>query len=60
MTLTSGGDTVTVDTFTDDTAGTGTLAGGSDSFNVGATLNLGANQPAGNYTGTYTVTVEYQ
>lgn len=61
VTLTSGGDTLTVDTFTDDTAGTGTLApAGTDSFNVGATLNLGASQPAGNYTGTYTVTVNYQ
>ena len=61
VTLTSGGDTLTVDTFTDDTAGTGTLApAGTDSFNVGATLNLGAAQPVGNYTGTFTVTVNYQ
>ena len=60
VTLTSGGNTVTVDTFTDDTAGTGTLTGGTDTFNVGATLNLSAAQPAGAYTGTYTVTVDYQ
>ena len=60
VTLTSGGgDTVTVDTFTDSIGGSGTI-GTEDSFTVGATLNLSAAQPAGAYTGTYTVTVEYQ
>jgi hypothetical protein len=29
-------------------------------FNVGARLNVGANQMAGTYTGTYTVTVNYR
>ena len=29
------------------------------SFNVGATLNVGANQAAGSYTGTFSVTVDY-
>ena len=28
-------------------------------FNVGGTLNIGANQPDGDYTGTFTVTVQY-
>ena len=60
VTLTSGANTMTVDTFTDDTGGTGTLVGGADSFNVGATLNIGAAQAAGAYSGTYTVTVNYQ
>jgi hypothetical protein len=32
---------------------------GLDSFGVGAKLNVGANQPPGNYTGTYIVSVQY-
>ena len=58
-TLTSGGNTMTVDTFTDDAGGTPTLAGGSDTFNVGATLNVGATQASGTYSGTFSVTVNY-
>jgi hypothetical protein len=58
-TLTSGGNTMTVDTFTDDAGATPTLAGGSDAFNVGATLNVGATQVAGTYSGTFAVTVNY-
>ena len=55
VTLASGGDTLTVDTFTDSIGGSGNI-GSEDSFTVGATLNLGAAQPAGTYTGTF----EYQ
>ncbi len=40
-------------------AATGTLAGGTVSLPVGGTLTVGANQAAGSYTGTYTMTVEY-
>ncbi len=61
-TLTSGGDTMTVGPappFTDDAGATPTLVGGSDTFNVGATLNVGANQAAGTYSGTFDVTVNY-
>lgn len=43
---------------TDDASGT--LTGGSETFNVGATLSVGANQTAGSYSGTYTVSVDYQ
>lgn len=58
QTLTSGGDTMTLTAFTEDS--TETLNGsGSEAFNVGATLNVGISQPAGSYTGTYTVTVAY-
>ena len=32
---------------------------GEDTFAVGATLNVGANQTAGEYTGTFTVTAAY-
>ena len=58
-TLTSGGNTMTVDTFTDAGA-TPTLVGGSDTFNVGATLNVGGAQAAGTYSGTFPVTVNYK
>lgn len=37
-----------------------TTQSGIFSFNVGGTLRVGANQPAGVYTGTYPVTVMYQ
>ena len=58
--ITSGANTMLVDTFTSSlTGGTGTLTGGSDSFQIGATLNVGANQAAGAYTGSFNVTVEY-
>ncbi len=39
------------------TAGPGTVGG---SFQVGGTLNVGANQTSGNYTGTFNVTANYQ
>jgi hypothetical protein len=38
----------------------GTLFGGNDSFSVGGTLEVAANQAAGQYTGSFTVAVEYQ
>jgi hypothetical protein len=63
ITLNDGGaNNMTVDTFTHSYGvGPGTLDGtGNDSFTVGATLNIGAAQPAGLYQGTYTVTVDYQ
>lgn len=37
-----------------------TTDSGIFSFNVGGTLRVGANQPAGTYVGTYPVTVVYQ
>ncbi len=59
-TLTSGANTMTMDTFTHDAGGTPQLSGsGSDTFNVGATLNVGATQAAGTYSGTFAVTVNY-
>lgn len=61
-TLSSGGSSMTVDTFTSDKAGeTSTLDGtGADTFKVGATLTVAGSQATGTYTGTYTVTVAYQ
>ncbi len=58
-TLTSGGDTMIVDTFNHDAGVTPTLVSGSDTFNVGATLHVGAAQASGTYSGTFSVTVNY-
>jgi hypothetical protein len=59
--------TMTVGTFTADVstvAGSGLLSGaagaaGSQTVSVGGTLNVGANQAAGSYTGSFSVTVAY-
>lgn len=56
---TTGGETMTVTDFTSDPDGTGTLTGGTQTLSVGATLKVGAGQAAGNYTGTFNVTVAY-
>lgn len=40
-------------------ASTGTLSGGTAALPVGGTLTVAANQAAGSYTGSYTMTVEY-
>jgi len=55
-----GSNNMTVNTFTDSNAGSGTLTGGTDSFTVGATLNVGASQATGTYTGSFDVSVAYQ
>lgn len=54
------GGTMTVDTFETSAGGSSSLTAGSDSFTVGAVLNIGANQAADTYNGTYSMTVEYQ
>lgn len=59
VTLTSGGNNMTIDTFTSSPSGTGQLSSGTQTLYVGATLNVGANQPTGAYTGTFDVTVTY-
>ena len=58
-TLTSGGNTMTVDTFNHDAGGGPVFTLGTLSSHVGATLHVGANQAAGSYLGTYTVVVNY-
>ncbi|MFC3099897.1 DUF4402 domain-containing protein [Altererythrobacter lauratis] len=56
-TVTSGGNTMD---FTTDARANHTLdSSGAASFTVGGTLTVGANQPAGVYTGSYSVTVTY-
>jgi hypothetical protein len=64
-TLSSGANSMTVDTFTTNlptaaTVGTATTDGlGAASFTVGGSLHVGASQAAGTYTGTLTVNVAY-
>jgi len=59
-TISSGGNNMTVDTFTHDAGATPALTGGADTFNVGATLTISPSQAPGAYSGTYTLTVNYQ
>jgi hypothetical protein len=59
-TLTSGANTMTVDTFTSSVGASSTLSvGGTETFTVGGDLNVGIAQAVGTYTGTFTVTVNY-
>jgi hypothetical protein len=58
--LTSGSNSMAVNNFTSNPALSGDLgASGAQTVNVGATLNVGINQPTGAYSGTFTVTVNY-
>lgn len=61
LTVTSGGNTMTVTAFTNSPASPATLVAGNNALTVGATLNVGASQPFGTYvSGTpFTVTVNY-
>ena len=62
ITISNGSTTMAVNSFTVyPPSGTGTL--GSDglaTFNVGGKLEVNANQPPGNYTGTFNVIIGYQ
>ncbi|MGB8492678.1 MAG: DUF4402 domain-containing protein [Bacteroidales bacterium] len=60
-TISSGGNTMTVSNFTSSPTPTGTLAGGTSTLTVGATLNVAGGQAPGEYvSGTpFTVTVNY-
>ena len=57
----NGGNQMTVDTWTSTPTPTGTLTGGSQTLNVGATLNVPASSAAGVYTSAtpFNVTVNY-
>ena len=57
--LLSGSNTITVDAFTSTPSGTGALSSGAQTVQVGATLEVGAAQAAGSYTGTFNVYVQY-
>lgn len=58
-TLTGTGDPMTVDNFTTDPASELTLSDSAGQIKVGAQLTVGAKQVEGDYSGTYTVTVNY-
>ena len=64
VTITTGGggagETMTVSSFVCSKGATSAFDGaGADSFTVGATLNVGATQVAGHYTGTFNVNIDY-
>lgn len=59
-TLTGGGSSMSVDTFTTSPSGSGNLGpGGTEVVALGATLHVGAPQSSAAYVGTYFVTVAY-
>ena len=60
VTISNGTETMTVSNFNRSGAAQLLLdAAGNGTFNVGARLNVGTNQPAGTYAGTFNVTVNY-
>ena len=58
--ISSGGNNMTVDNFTHNAGASPALSGGTGSFAVGARLTINPAQPPGAYTGTYSLTVNYQ
>lgn len=59
VTLSSGANTMTLNNFTRSPASGSISKGGSATLYVGGRLNANANQPAGNYSGSFNVTVDY-
>jgi hypothetical protein len=59
VTITSGANNMSLDTFISNPVTTGTLTAGAQTLLVGGTLNVGISQAAGDYTGTFDVVVEY-
>ena len=58
--LTDGTDTIPLSAYTNTEGGaTGTLVGGALTLGVGATITLTGTEGAGAYTGSYSVTVDY-
>ena len=58
-TLSGTGEPMTVNNFVTDPASTLTLSGTKGQIKVGADLTVGASQAEGEYSGTYTITVNY-
>lgn len=58
-TMTSAGNSMTINNFVSDPANT-VLGSGKTTVLVGATLQVAPNQAPGNYSGNFTVTVNYQ
>lgn len=58
--VTNGTNNMYVNGFTSNPIAVGTFnSSGMQTINVGATLNVNASQPMGNYSGTYNVTISY-
>jgi len=60
VTLSGPSGSMAVNLFTSQPSDTGTLVAGSQTIQVGATLTVGPNQPAGNYSGSFPVIINYQ
>lgn len=58
--LSNGTDTILLDTMTYIPTATTTDGSGNLNINTGGSITIAANQPSGTYTGTYTITVNYQ
>ena len=58
--LTSGARSMALNNFVSNAPPGGLLPGGAQSISVGATLQVAPSQGAGNYTGSFQVTLEYQ
>lgn len=59
ITHTNGIDTMSVGSFTSNPSTSSALVGGAKTISVGGTLNIGASQLPGSYSGNFVVTVEY-
>jgi len=59
LTRDGGTETMTIEGFVHSATGTLDAATGEETFNVGGTLNVGANQAPGQYTGEFSVTAAY-
>lgn len=57
--LEGAGDDMPVTSFTQD-GSTGVLVGGTETITVGATLNVNGGQTVGAYSGSFTITVQYE
>jgi hypothetical protein len=60
VTLASGSNSMAVNNFVSNPSGSGVMTAGTQTLTVGATLSVGANQPVGNYSGSFSVIVNYQ
>lgn len=60
VTLGGASGSMAVNGFTSEPAETGTLSAGALTIRVGATLSVAANQPPGNYSGTFPIIINYQ
>jgi len=58
--LNSGGNSMAVNTFVNNPASIASVPNGGTPLSVGATLSVAPNQPAGNYTGSFSLTVNFQ